>query len=62
MAQINYIEPIKYNVIENGELLKENIVPRCILHLTLHKQFDTVNRAIEFPDYDITIPVGIQLS
>jgi hypothetical protein len=62
MAQINYIEPIRYTVFENGKLLIENTVPRCLEHLVLHKQSDTVNRVIEYPDYNVKVSVGIHLS
>lgn len=59
MAQINYIEPIKYTVVDNGKLIKENHIPRCFFYLALHKQEYTQDRVVTFLESDIKIPVGL---
>jgi hypothetical protein len=58
MEQINYIEPFTYTVFENGILVKENQVPRALLHIALSKQKNTVNRTIVFSKFNKDISIS----
>lgn len=63
MGQINYLEPVKYRVIENDQVISESFIPRCILMLAMHRQkFSSVDRHVEFPDYNISYNSKLSLS
>lgn len=63
MGQINYLEPIKYRIIENDQVVRESFIPRCILNLAMHKQkYSSVDRYVEFPDYNISYNSKLSLS
>jgi hypothetical protein len=55
MAQINYIEPIKYTVRDDGKLIQENSVPRCMLHIVLQYQEEADKRVVSFIDHGLEL-------
>jgi hypothetical protein len=55
MAQINYIEPIRYTVMDNGKLIQENSVPRFLIHIVLHYQEEADKRVVSFIDHGLEL-------
>jgi hypothetical protein len=55
MAQINYIEPIKYTVRDDGKLIQENSVPRGMLHIVLQYQEEADKRVVSFIDHGLEL-------
>lgn len=58
MDQVNYIEPVRYTVEDDGKFIQENIIPRCFLYIALHKQEEIPKRVVSFPDFDVTVPLS----
>ena len=55
---INYIRPFDYIIEDSGEVVKEGTIPICFFYLILHKQSESDNRVIKFPEFGQEIPVS----